>query len=115
MSVFVASAARALLRADDAAASAAPRGGRAPRASVTAVAAIDLILATDGRLFVLELNDSPALAPPHLCDARFRAHVVRFVGDTLALALSGGRERGGFTCARDLLDDDDGARSRATE
>ena len=81
-----------------------------PPSSLAACASLSDL--SDGVALAAAFN---ALAPPHLCDARFRAHVVRFVGDTLALALSGGRERGGFTCARDLLDDDDGARSRATE
>lgn len=65
------------------------------------VAGLDLMVAEDGRIYLLEANVHPAAPPESTVNATFKNHLVGFVHDLVELAV--GRPSPHFQSTRDIL------------
>lgn len=83
------------------AASLEPHGGAHNFVRKFSVAAIDMMVCEDDRIYLLEVNVNPSCPPENLVEAEFRDHLTGFMQDTIDLIME--RPYSNFILARDLL------------
>lgn len=65
------------------------------------VAAIDMMVCDDDRIYLLEVNVNPSAPPQELVDAEFKEHLTGFMQDMIDLIME--KPYNNFVLARDLL------------
>lgn len=67
-----------------------------------AVAAVDMMVASDGHIYLLEVNVNPAAPPETMVDGAFKEHLTGFMKDLIQLIF--GRPPSSFLLTRDVLE-----------